>query len=306
MLLELNSPEFARPAAPRTPEGPEVMHAFVARHTPFLVLTVLLAAQLLLLSFQITRNHNVRLVKVWTVDAFGPFERSLRGFSDGATHAWRTYHGLWGAQQENQQLEGQLVQAQFRIQQLSAEAAETERLRALLDFKSHAGFQTVAAEVIASSPGEGASAVYIDKGADANLANDLPVITPLGVVGKVIAVYPHTAQVLLLSDLSSGVGAMLGSDHVQGVLKGSGDGFCRLDYIMNEDSAAVGEQVLTSGLDQIYPKGLRLGTVVKVGDGNIYKSIAVRPAAELDRLENVLVVTRPPAHPQEAAANLRQ
>lgn len=304
MLLELNSPEFAHPAAPRVPEGPEMMQAFVVRHRPFFILTLLLVAQLLLLSFQITRNHNVRLIKVWTMDAFGPFDRSLRGMSDSATRAWRTYHGLWGAQQENQELEGQLVEAQFRIQQLSAEAAETERLRALLDFKTHLGFQTVPAEVIATSPGATADAVYIDKGADANLTNDLPVITPHGVVGKVVAVYPHTSQVLLVTDLASGVGAMLGRDHVQGVLKGAGDNLCRLDYIMNEDSAAAGQEVLTSGLDQIYPKGLRLGTVVKVGDGNIYKAITVKPAAELDRLDDVLVVIKNSTRPQEAAADL--
>ncbi len=301
MLRELNSSEFTHPAAPATRDAPEVMQAFVARHVPAMVLMSVLLAQFLLLSFQITRNHRGPLIKLWAVRLLDPFDRSLRGVSDATARAWETYHGLWGAERQNQELQTRLVEARFRIQQLSEQAAEAERLRALLDFKTRAGFSTQAAEVIAASPGDGSAAVYIDKGADEDLAADEPVITPQGVVGKIVAVLPHASQVLLVTDSASGVGAMLGSDHVQGVVKGTGDGLCRLDYIMNGESVSPGEPVLTSGLDQIYPKGLLIGTVAQVQDGNIYKRVTVRPAAPLDRLEMVLVVTRPPAAAGEAA-----
>lgn len=299
-MLELMSPESGRPVAPRPPEGPEAMQAFVARHRPFFILIALLAAQFLLLSFQITRNSNVRLIKVWAADALDPFERSLRGVADGATLSWRVTGGLWHAQKQNEELNVKLVTAESQIQQLSEQAAETQRLRALLDFKSHLPFQTVAAEVIASSPGENSNAVFIGKGADSGLTTDLAVITPEGVAGKLIAVFPHTAQVLLITDPSSGVGSLFQSTRVQGVLKGEGNGLCRLDYVMNEEKVAAGETVLTSGLDQIFPKGLPLGTVVNVGDGNIYKNVAVKPAAALDRLEDVLVVLKPVPNQQEA------
>jgi rod shape-determining protein MreC len=116
------------------------------------------------------------------------------------------------------------------------------------------------------------------------------VITPEGVVGKIIAVFNHTAQVLIITDGSSGVGSMLEKSGVQGVLKGGGDGVCHLDYIMNGEKVEVGDTVVTSGLDQIYPKGLLVGTVLKVSQGNIYKNITVKPAAPLDRLEDVLVI----------------
>lgn len=301
-MHDLNAPEIINPAPPRSREGPEVMQAFVARHRPFFILVGLLVAQLLLLSFQITRNHDVRLIKIWAVATFGPFERSLTGMADATTRAWRTYRGLWRAQQQNRELNVQLVAAHARIQQLAQEASETERLRALLDFKNRIPFQTGAAEVIAAAPGMSSNALLIDKGSDSGLTADLAVITPAGIVGKIIAVFPHAAQVLLITDPSSGVGSVLERSRVQGVLKGASSNLCQLEYVMNEESVSPGEAVLTSGLDQIYPKGLPVGTVLKVGEGNIYKTIAVRPAVALDRLETVLVVLKPSSTEQQATS----
>jgi len=298
-MFDPNSPEFTRPIQLLPREGPG-MQAFVARHRPFFILVGVLVAQLLLLSVQITRNNNVRLIRVWAVAIVDPFERALRGMLDASTRAWITYRGLWRAQQENQELHLQLVAARSQIQQLSEQAAESQRLRALLDFKSHLPFQTVAAEVIATSPGEGSNAVFIDKGSDSGLAADLAVITPAGVVGKIIAVFPHTSHVLLITDPSSGLGVALALSRVQGILKGGNRNLCQLHYVMNEETLAPGEAVVTSGLDQIYPKGLPVGTVLRTSEGNIYKNILVKPAVDLNRLETVLVVLKPASSRQQA------
>ncbi len=276
------------------------MQVFVARHRPLFILLGVLVAQLLLLSLQITRNHNVRLIQVWTVAVFDPLERSLEGAVRATTVSWNTYRNLWRSHQENQELKIQLVAARSEVQQLSEQAAEAQRLRGLLDFKNRLPHSTLAAEVIATSPGETSNAVFIDKGADAGLSTDLAVVTPAGVIGKIIAVFPHSAQVLLITDPSSGVGGLLERTRLQGVLKGAGQNLCQLHYIMNEEAVAVGDSVLTSGLDQIYPKGLPVGTVVRTDEGNIYKNIAVRPAASLNRLETVLVILKPSSREQQA------
>jgi rod shape-determining protein MreC len=294
-----NSPELTASTQPVTREGPD-MQAFIARHRPFFILSAVLVAQLLLLSFQITRNHDVRLIRVWAVALIDPFQRSLRGITDISVGAWRTYRNLLRAQQENQELHMQLVSEQSQMQQLSEQAAESLRLRAMLEFKNQLPFQTVAAEVIASSPGENSNAIFIGKGTDAGLTSDLAVITPEGVVGKTIAVFSHSSQVLLLTDPSSGVGVMLEKTRVQGVLKGDSQNPCLIRYIMNEEPISSGEAVLTSGLDQIYPKGLRVGTVVGTSAGNIYKNVEVKPAADLSRLETVLVVLKPNSIQQQA------
>jgi rod shape-determining protein MreC len=276
------------------------MQAFIARHRPVFILAGVLVAQLLLLSLQITRNHDVRLIRVWAVAVIDPFQRSLRGITDVSVGAWRNYLSLLRAQAENQELHARLLSAQFQIQQLSEQAAESSRLRALLEFKNQLPFQTVAAEVIASSPGENSNAIFIGKGGDAGLTSDLAVITPEGVVGKTIAVFSHSSQVLLLTDPSSGVGVMLEKSRVQGVLKGGSQNLCLIRYIMNEEPVSAGDAILTSGLDQIYPRGLRVGTVVRTSVGNIYKNVEVRPAADLSRLETVLVVLKPNSIQQQA------
>jgi rod shape-determining protein MreC len=294
-----NSPELQGPAQPVRRDPAELPVFFLLRR-PFFVLAAVLMAQLLLLSFQITRNHDVRLVRVWAVGAVDPFQRSLRGITSVSEGTWRTYRTLLRVQQENQELRAQLISSQSRILQLSEQAAESVRLRALVDFKNQLPFQTVAAEVIASSPGENSNAIFIGKGSDAGLTSDLAVITPEGVLGKTIAVFSHSSQVLLLTDPSSGVGVMLEKTRVQGVLKGDSPNLCLVRYIMNQESVAPGEGVLTSGLDQIFPKGLRVGTVVGATAGNIYKNVEVKPAADLGRLETVLVVLKPAAIEQRA------
>jgi len=300
MTFDPNSPEAAAPGQPVTRDGPNVQ-VFIARHRPSFVLAGVLLAQLLLLSLQITRSHDVRLIRVWAVAVVDPFQRSLRGMTDLSMGAWRTYRGLLHAQQENQELRVQLASAESQILQLSEEAAESGRLRALLEFKNQLPFQTVSAEVIASSPGENSNAVFIGKGADAGLTADLAVITPEGVVGKTIAVFPRSSQVLMLTDPSSGVGVILERTRVQGVLKGDSQNLCLIRYIMNEEPISFGETVLTSGLDQIYPKGLRVGIVVQTSAGNIYKNVEVKPAVDLSRLENVLVVLKPNSTEQQAS-----
>ena len=300
MTFDPNTPESRAAGQAVTRDGPNVQ-AFIARHRPSVVLVGVLLAQLLLLSIQITRNHDVRLIRVWAVAVVDPFQRSLHGMTDLSVGAWRTYRNLLHAQQENQELRVQLASAESRIVELSEQAAESGRLRAMLNFKHQLPFQTVAAEVIASSPGENSNAIFIGKGVDAGLTADLAVMTPEGIVGKTIAVFPRSSQVLLLTDSSSGVGVLLEKTRVQGVLKGDSQNLCLIRYIMNDEPVTFGETVLTSGLDQIYPKGLPVGVVVQASAGNIYKNVEVKPAVDLSRLENVLVVLKPNSTPQQAS-----
>ncbi len=296
-MFDPNAPEFTRAITPR--EGAQ-MQVFVARHRPFFILIGVLVAQLLLLAFQITRNRHVPLIRVWAVAVLDPFARALGGIASASTGAWKTYSGLWHAQQENQELRTELVAAHVEIQHLTERAAEAERLRALLAFKNQMPFQSVAAEVIGTSPGDTSHAIFIDRGSESGLTADLPVVTPEGVVGKILAVFPHSSQVLLITDPESGVGVTLQKTRIQGVLKGGQRNLCQIQYIMNEEPVSAGEPVLTSGMDQIYPKGLPVGTVVRTSAGNIYKNILVEPAAPLNRLEAVLVILRSTSGQQQA------
>ncbi len=292
--MQDSSHEFAGPSQPLTRESGEAMQAFVGRHRDFFVFLAVMLGQLLLLSFQITRNHNVRLIQEWTVAVLTPFEKSAHWVMGGTRNSWEHWSGLWHAQRENDELHRQLAGAQTQIQQLSGQAAEADSLRALLDLKKRLPLETVAAEVIAASPGEHPGSVFIDKGSRAGLTADLGVITPEGVVGKIAAVFPYSSQVLLITDPSSGVGCMLEKTQVQGVLRGGQKVFPELRYIRDPETVAPGDRVVTSGLDQIFPAGFNIGSVVEVSRGDIFQNILVLPSVRLDRLHAVLVIRKPP------------
>ena len=301
----LAAPELKRPALKRTAfiqfGENSWLPGIVARHTSFFVLLGVLLGQLLLLSIQVTRNQNVRLINVWAAEIFGPFERGFHGAVDGTAEAWASVHDLWAFRESNQHLGSELVLARARIQELSEKASEVDRLKALLQFKEQSPYKSVAAEVIAASPQDGSTTIVIDRGQDAGLEADMPVITPEGVVGKIASAYAHTAQILLITDPTCGVGCLLEKSRTQGILKGSGRDLCELHYVMDDQKVLAGEAIITSGMDQVYPKGLLVGHVVQSEEGNIYRRITVKPAAALNRLENVLVLFKSTSTQEEEA-----
>ena len=176
---------------------------------------------------------------------------------------------------------------------LSEDAIQAQRLQSLLGFKEQFISKTVAAQVIGSSGSDLSRSIYIDKGENAGLKPDMAVITAGGIVGKVWLVYPSTSLVLMINDQSSGVGVFLEKSRLQGVLRGTPNGELILERVMNDEQVAPGDVVLSSGGDQIFPKGLPVGTVSKAGPGReMFLNVKVNPAADLSRLEEVLVVTQ--------------
>jgi rod shape-determining protein MreC len=160
--------------------------------------------------------------------------------------------------------------------------------------------------VIGSSGSDLSRIVYIDKGENAGIKRDMAVMTADGIVGKILLVYPSVSQVLLISDQSSGVGALLEKTRLQGVLRGAASGEVVLERVMADEEVQVGENVLTSGGDQIFPKGLPVGTVMKVGNGKeLFLNIKIKPAANLSKLEEVMVLIEKQERQATAEDNIR-
>ncbi|HMD31270.1 MAG TPA: rod shape-determining protein MreC [Candidatus Acidoferrales bacterium] len=265
------------------------MFEIATRRKPYVLLAVSLVFQILLLAVQVRRPDGARLIRVWAVELLTPAERAGSWALDSVLGGWTGYVGLFRANRENQRLREQLGQMTLRNSELEGRAAEAQRLGALLAFReAHADAQLLAARVIG---GAGAGrAIYLDRGERDGVQPNMGVITPQGIVGKVLEVYSSTSQVLLLTDKSGGAGALLAKSRTQGAAKGTGEHLLLLDYVSNEQEVAAGETVLTSGMDRIFPKDLPLGTVVEVHPGNPFKQIVLRPAARLDQLEEVLVL----------------
>jgi len=266
------------------------MFEIATRRRPYVLLAVALVFQILLLAVQVKRPGNVRLIRVWAVELLTPAERVGSWALDSLSGAWTGYIGLFRANRENQRLRAEVGELALQNSKLESQAAQAQRLAALLQFRdAHPDAPLLAARVIGGDAGA-ARAFYLDRGERDGVQPNMGVITPQGVVGKVLEVYSNTSQVLLLTDKNGGAGALLANSRTQGATKGTGGPLLELDYVTNEQDVAVGEHVLTSGMDRIFPKDLPLGIVTEARPGNTFKQIQLRPAARLDRLEEVLIL----------------
>src|SRR5881394_1945077 len=179
--------------------------------------------QILGLAIQIKRrseNDSARLIRVWTVTAVTPLEKGIVGLQTGVGNVWHNYIYLRGVRQQNRELQDKIQQLELEQVRLRQDAEQARRLQSLLGFKEQFIDKTLAAQVIGSSGSEQSRTVYLDKGSNDGIKQGMPVISALGVVGKVIQVLPRTSQVLLINDQTSGVGTILEQSRLQGVLKG--------------------------------------------------------------------------------------
>ena len=267
------------------------MLAIPSRHRSLALLGGVVLAQVLLLAVQIRNQDQVRLIRVWAVWVVSLVQEPAVALIDRVGNTWNSYVGLRNTRQENEQLRTEVQALRLRTAQLEGRAAEADRLAALLQFREeHADVPMLPARVISSSAVGLTKTITINRGERDQIAKNMGVITPDGVVGKILEVYPDTAQVLLLIDKESGVGALLAGTRTQGVVRGTGDSEPVMQYVINDESVPWGERILTSGQDRIFPKDLPVGSVISAQTGNPFQQIRVRPAARLDQLEEVLVL----------------
>ncbi len=277
------------------------METVLGRYRNLIILVGVLFLQVLGLAVQVKRTsdaESTRLIRVWAVGTITPLERGLIWGQTYSGNLWHNYFYLRGVRAENRQLKEQIDQLRLEQVRLNQDAEQAHRLQALLSFKERYISKTVAAQVIGSSGSDQSRSVYIDKGISDGIEQDMAVLTADGVVGKVLTVFPSTSLVLLINDQSSGVGAILEKSRLQGVLRGTPNGEVMLERVMSDEQVAPGETLLTSGGDQIFPKGLPLGRVAKVAgtDSGLFLNVKVKPAANLGRLEEVLVVLAKQEH----------
>jgi rod shape-determining protein MreC len=245
----------------------------------------------LLLAVQIKRDSQGRLIRTWTVGAVSPFERAGSYGFGWFRDVWRNYFALRSAKKDREDLRRENDALKLRIAQLEGKAAETDRLAALLHFRQlQSDVPMVAARVIGGSAVPASLTIEIDRGEKDGIRQSMGVITPDGVVGKVSEAYAHTSQVLLLTDQRSGVGAMLADSRIQSPVGGVGEPLITMKYVPNDDDVSVGERVITSGMDRIFPRDLPVGTITEIRAGVPFKQIRIKPAANLEKLEEVLVL----------------
>lgn len=227
-------------------------------------------------------------------------------FQELATHvvktvqdSWWRYFFLVSVARENQQLVQQLAESQQKIIQQRELELENQRLRELLGFKRALPAPAIAAEIIGKDPSAWFKTVLIDKGSADGLRRGMPAVSAQGVVGQIIEVTGRQSRLLLIIDRNSGADALVQRTRARGVVKGTSQNECYLDYVLHADDVRVGDLVVSSGFDGVYPKGLLIGTVTAVDfkGGDFFKDVQITPAVNFDKLEEVLIILEPTPPP---------
>lgn len=282
------------------------MEPFFIRYRNLIVLMVLLLVQIIGLAMQVRRGESgrvtydpadssgVRLIRLWANAVVSPPEKAVEHSKTGVGWLWENYVNLRHVRQENSDLQNTIDRLRLEQAALLEDARQGQRLQAMLNFQEKYLYKTMPAQVIGASGSDQSRVFYLDKGKGDGLARDMAVITAEGIVGKVREVFPHSAQVLAINDQSSGAGVILETTRIRGILRGNAQGQPQIVGILADQRIQPGEKVLTAGGDQIFPRGLPVGVVEKVvtdPDRDGFIDIVVKPAAYLDRLDEVLVIT---------------
>src|SRR5580704_17020719 len=233
------------------------MDFFLSRYRHLTVLLIVITAQLVLIAYQVKTNKDIPLIRVWAVTAVTPVEN------------------------------GQL---KIENNYLKSELSTADRARALSVFQARSPSKTVAARVIGNGTGANSKVVFIDRGSTSGVESGMAVVTPDGIVGKVVDAYPTASLVMLITDPTFAAGVVSQKNRVHGTLKGQGHAECLVDYVQNEERVDVGEWFYTSGDDRIFPKGFPVGQVAAVQNGKTFKEIYIAPSGMAGGAEEVLIV----------------
>jgi rod shape-determining protein MreC len=286
------------------------METFFSRYRNLLVLLIVLLLQVIGLAVQVRKpivtNDNggflpeqhdgrgVLLIRLWATTLVSPFERLMHSTGSGATGFWSNYIDLRHTREQNRDLQQTIDRLRLEQAELREDALQGQRLQGVLKFSENYAYQTLAAQVIGTSGMMQSRLILLDKGTDAGLKPDMAVITADGIVGKVRDVFPHTAQVLMINDQTSGAGVILETTRIRGILRGNAFAQPQVINILADNRIQPGEHVLTAGGDQIFPRGLPVGVVEKVNrdtERGSFINVVIKPAADLQHLDEVLVIT---------------
>lgn len=268
------------------------------------LLLIAIVGHVLLISARVNAKSGVPILEALTFNAFAELQRGTSAVTGGVRRIWGNYVGLRQVRGENEVLRRQLDEAQIQIQEQRALADRSRGLEQLLELRDRLDLKTTAAEIIGAGTTPDFRTVTIDKGSGQGLRSDMAVVAPAGVVGRVVVPGARASKVQLLIDRNAAAGALIERSRAQGIVVGAGDSRLRMDYVSAASDVVVGDVVVTSGIDGIFPKGFVIGRVDSVIKGGGTREILIAPAVDFSSLEEVLVILTPtPA--REAAQELR-
>jgi rod shape-determining protein MreC len=285
------------------------MDFLLNRYRNLTVLLVVVVGQLLMLAYQVKTNRDVPLIRVWAVSTVTPVEEALEFLRRHTIGVAEDYFVLLHVREQNDKMQREMDKLKLENHFLKNELSTADRVKQLTVFQEHTPSTTLAARVIGNGTGANSRVVFVDRGSASGVQNGMAVITPDGIVGKVVAAYPTASLVMLMTDPTFAAGVISGKNHVHGTLKGQGGPKTKVDYVQNEEKVEPGEWFYTSGDDGIFPRGFPVGQVTSAQNGRSSKEILVTPVGWASGLDEVLIVTQgvhqPVPEPQLAAAPVK-
>lgn len=268
------------------------MLEFVRRNRVVLTSGSLLLISLLLASSGARSRQRVDPVSAIVLEGMRPLQTAVAAGFDALARAWRAYVALVGVREDNQQLRRRVLELEQQAARLAEVEQTDRRLAELLNFRSTLEGGVQGAQVIGRDPLPWFGTMTIDKGEADGVRRNMAVLSPFGVIGQTMATSAHSARVLLLTDHNSGVDAIVERSRARGIVEGALDGRCVMKYLKRGEDVEVGDRIVTSGLDGIFPKGIMIGEVTHVTRGNrgLLQLAEVKPSVPLERVEEVLVV----------------
>jgi rod shape-determining protein MreC len=220
--------------------------------------------------------------------AFSALDRSIR-------EAWDGYVALRQAHEENRRLRRENLYLRGQNQELREAAFSAERLGALLEFKRRIPPQTLAAQVVGHDASNWYRGLLLDKGERDGVRPDMGVMTPAGVIGRVVKAGPASSVVLLVSDPNNAITGMVQRTRDEGIVEGTVQGRARLKYLPLLSTVQNGDVVITSGLTGGFPRGVVIGTIrsIEKREGDLFQSAEIEPEVDFTKVEEVLVITVP-------------
>ncbi|MDD4240531.1 MAG: rod shape-determining protein MreC [Smithellaceae bacterium] len=266
---------------------------FFKNYRTVIFIGVVIVGAIILLSYNLKYDSGTGIVKTLVLEAAAPVQKFFNAAIGSVKGAWMRYIHLVGLEENNRKLKQRIGELEAQLILYREGYLEAERLKALLSLRNNYPHTFQAARVIGKEQAALSKTLWIDKGQAHGLKPGMPVLAPPGLIGRLTDVSWHSAKVLLLIDENSNVDVLIQRTRVQGIARGAGSRGCVVKYISKIQDVKAGDVVVTSGLSNLFPKGLLVGRISAVDSmgGGLFRQIRLVPFADFSALEEVLVLT---------------
>ncbi len=267
------------------------MRELLRRYQFVFLAIILVLATVVLYSYNLRQKTATTFFERAVLTFSAPFQSSIDSVVDSITGVWGDYLWLVDTGQQNQRLKRENLDLRAELQQAQEILQQNVRLRKLLAFVDELDRPALPAQVIGEDASNWARTILIDKGTRAGLRNGLPVVSAQGVVGRIIKVAPDSARILLITDASSAVAALIQRTRTRGVVRGRGDNLS-IEYALRDADLQIGDLLVTSGMGGVFPKGLPLGLIefVEKDQFGLFQQVRAVPTVDFSHLEEVMVI----------------